>query len=56
MGVLGTRNLNSKQIARIVKLHKEGLNYATIARRVNCTARTVSRVVKREKEKTGADA
>jgi IS30 family transposase len=57
MGVLGsTRNLNQKQIARIVKLHRDGLNFATIARRVDCTARTVSRVVKRETKETGADA
>ena len=54
MGVFrNQKRLSEQEERRIIQLHREGLNYATIAQRVHCTARTVSRVVKRlEKVKT----
>jgi len=56
MGSLGQRHLKQQEIERIMKLHREGLNFATISQRINCTARTVSRVVKREQDKVEENA
>lgn len=36
---------------RIMRLYDEGLNYEVISRRTGFTARSVSRIVEREKEK-----
>jgi IS30 family transposase len=46
----GRHQTDDKTRDRIMKLHEDGLNYATIARRIGVTARTVSRIVKREQE------
>jgi len=51
-GAYGVR-ASEREIGRIMRLHDEGLNYEQIARRFNLTARTISRIVKREKAKRG---
>ncbi len=38
---------------RIMKLHEEGLNYQVIARRTGFAARSVARIVQREKSRQG---
>lgn len=49
-GAYGVR-ASDREKARIMQLHKEGLNYEQIAQRFGLAARTVSRIVKREKAK-----
>jgi len=49
-GAYGVR-ASEREKARIMRLHEEGLNYEQIARRFDLTARSVSRIVKREKAK-----
>ncbi len=50
---MGTRfvQADEEHRARIMKLHDSGLSFSVIAQRVGWTARTVSRIVKRELEK-----
>jgi len=48
---MGSQRVTNKYTDTIMKLHDEGLNPATIARRVPYTARTVARVIKREQER-----
>lgn len=45
---MGGQRVTDQYVITILKLHHQGLNPATISRRVPYTARTVSRVIKRE--------
>lgn len=46
--------VSKKEEARMMQLHKEGLTYAVIARRMGRPARTISRTIQRLKQEKRA--
>lgn len=42
--------VTQKERERMVQLHKDGLNYDTIGRRMNRSGRTVSRIIRKAQE------